>query len=217
MERLNKERRDAFLCGESQIGRTSEEISRLDMAGSFHGVLMSTPNAERAIDLFRRVYKTTLAPIDSDAAAGYLKLITNALNSNDPVSSPVLRNSTVVRFLSEAAVRWGSVRERRCAKTILENHYDFNKNEFVDTPNKPLVDYADDTPTMPTAHEEDQLPAEIRQLFPTLEAAEDAIRARELRSDSAAARINKKKSASDINEAEDKKDYDDLQRPQTWS
>ena len=183
MERLNMERRDTFLCGESQTGRTSEEIARLDMAGSFHRVLMSAPTDERAIDLFRRVYKTILAPIDCDSAAGYLKLITKALNSDDPVSSPVLRNSTVVRFLAEAAVRWGSVRERGCAKTILGNHYDFNKNEFVDTPNKPLVAYADDdTPTMSTAYEEGHLQPELFQRFHAaeglLEAAEEMMRER---------------------------------------
>ncbi|MDA9603574.1 hypothetical protein N9S30_00300 [bacterium] len=187
MERLNNGRRDTFLCGESQIGRRPEEIARLDMAGSFHRVLMSVPNDERAVDLFRRVYKTTLAPIDSDAAAGYLKLMTNALNSDDPVSSPVLRNSTVVRFLAEAAFLWGSVREKRCAKTILENHYDFNKNEFVDTPNKPLVAYADDTPTMPAHEEEHHLQPELFQRFHAaeglLEAAEEAMRERGRRED----------------------------------
>jgi len=178
MERLNNERRDAFLCGESQTGRTTEELDRLDMAGSFHRVFMSSSDDDRAIYLFRRVYKTMVTSIDNDAAAGYVKLITKALNSDDPVSSPVLRNSTVVRFLAEAAALWGSVRERRCATIILKNHYDFNKNEFVDMPNTPLVAYADDAPIFLTANEEEQRAPEIQPLFTSLESAEDAIRDR---------------------------------------
>jgi len=226
MERLNHERRDAFLCGESQTGRTKEELDRLDMAGSFHRVVMSSNDDDRAIDLFRRVYKTMVTWIDSDAAAGYVKLITKALNSDDPVSSPVLRNSTVVRFLAEAADRWGSTREKRCAMIILKNHYDFNKNEFVDMPNTPLVAYADDAPIFLTANEEEQRAPEIQPLFASLEAAEDAIRDRgrstdafhkkhpvlkPVRFDESAAAVRRKKSARDPNDVTTNSHMDDAE------
>ena len=141
MQRLNHERAKDFTESNEDV-LTREQLARVDMAASFHRVLAADDDSDygdAAIELFQRVHETVLAPIDKESTAGYLKLVNEALAGGDPISAPVLRNSTIVRFLAECASRWGSPREKRCAATILSNNYDYNKNNFVDTPNKPLV------------------------------------------------------------------------------
>ena len=140
MERLNEERNECVQEARAEQMVQARRLGRPDADLSTVGGYQHYIKSNDAVMLFKRVHELISSPLGNLAALQYMKLVIDAVSSEDPESEPILRHPIVVRFMIEAALAWGSNREKRCARRLLEYHYDFNRYKFLSASQLELTD-----------------------------------------------------------------------------
>ena len=150
MQRLNEERRERVEEAREEQMVQARRLGRPDADLSTVGGYQHYVKSNDAMLLFKRVHELISSPIGNVAATQYMKLIIEAMSSDDPESAPILRHPIVVRFMIEAALAWGSTREKKCARRLLDYNYNFNDHKFINAAHLELPN-----PTEPTQAEEE--------------------------------------------------------------